>query len=262
MALATPPMVFGLVSADASAEGDASASFEQLAAWLREHAELELSRKTAASYKDLMASVREGSTDVAWIPPVVYAWLAEAVDPVGCIVRGGKTSYSAALTVLPDSTIAAVDDLHGAKAGWVDPWSAAGYVVPRIELMRAGFDPRRFVSEKFYGSHAAALRALRRRDCDVVCTFDGAWLQAPALEVRVLETYGPIPTDVIAVRRNLPAASYEQVRSAFRAACADQAARPLVRAVFGGDELREGALEGHEALRIRYDGALAQGLFD
>lgn len=262
MALATPPMVFGLVSSDASAEGDASASFEQLAAWLREHAELDLSRKTAASYKDLMASVREGSTDVAWIPPVVYAWLAEAVDPVGCIVRGGKTSYSAALTVLPDSTIAAVDDLHGAKAGWVDPWSAAGYVVPRIELMRAGFDPRRFVSEKFYGSHAAALRALRRRDCDVVCTFDGAWLQAPALEVRVLETYGPIPTDVIAVRRNLPAASYERVRTAFRAACADQTARPLVRAVFGGDELREGALEGHEALRLRYDGALAQGLFD
>ncbi len=265
------PLVFGVVRSDPSAEGDASLAFEQLAEWLRAHGQVALQRKAAASYKDLMASVREGGTDVAWIPPVVYAWLAEAVDPVGCIVRGGKTSYAAALTVLPDSPITSVDDLKGARAGWVDPWSAAGYVVPRIELKRGGFDPRGFASETFYGSHAAALRALRRRDCDVACTFDGAWLVAPALEVRVVERYGPIPTDVIAVRRNLPTASYEQVRSAFRAACADEArasgasgagARPLVRAVFGGDELREGALEGHEALRLRYDSALAQGLFD
>jgi ABC-type phosphate/phosphonate transport system substrate-binding protein len=174
---------------------------------------------------------------------------------------------------LEESSLHALADLNGSRAGWVDPWSAAGYVVPRIELARAGIDPARtFKTETFYGTHSDALLALARGDCDVAGTYAqtgegktapaGAWSALEDVRIRVIATFGSIPSDVIAARRNLAPAHYERALEAFRHAFADEAARPLVRAVFGGDELREGIEPGHDALRSAFERATANGLFD
>lgn len=264
-------LVFGV--ATSPPEDEAAAAFAQLAAWMRSNESLELERKPCASYRALAASVREGESDLAWLPPVVYAWLAEAVTPLGCVARGGQTSYSAAIVTRAGSPRKVLADLAGARAGWVDPWSAAGYVIPRMELVRAGIEPSTtFASETFYGSHRDVLRALARGDCDVAGTYArsgsatdaavGAWSALEGLEVRVIATFGSIPPDVLAVRRNLHPAQYDRALSALRNACADASARPLVRAVFGGDELREGIEAGHDTLRRSFERAVANGLFD
>lgn len=270
-------LVFGLVAPAPAAEG--SASFAALGAWLLENHHLAVERRAWPTYRALADSVREGKSDVAWLPPVVYAWLAEAVNPLGSIVRGGSTTYSAALVAREDSTIRTLADLKGLapsarkRAGWVDPWSAAGYVVPRIELARAGIDPTTaFATETFYGNHRDALLALGRGDCDLAGTYartraegsepEGAWSELEDVRVRVVATFGSIPSDVIAARRNLAPAHLERVLEAFRAASADATARSLVGAVFGGDELREGIEPGHDALRSSFERATANGLFD
>jgi len=264
-------LVFGLVPA--SQEGGEGSSFDELAGWFRANVDLEIERKAWPTYRGLAESVREGKSDVAWLPPVVYAWLAEAVSPIGSIVRGGSTTYSAALVAREDSSVRTLAELSGKRAGWVDPWSAAGYVVPRIELARAGIDPAAtFETETFYGSHRDVLRALARGDCDVAGTYartqeegsapEGAWSELEGVRVRVVAMFGSIPSDVIAVRRNLAPAQYERVLEAFRRASADEAARPLLRAVFGGDELRCGIEPGHDALRSAFERATANGLFD
>ena len=261
-------LVFGLVADPL--EGENSEAFDALAAWIAEHDGLTLERKPWPSYRELMGSVREGTSDVAWLPPVVYAWLAEGVAPLGSIARGGETTYAAALVTLDGSKVRGLDDLRGARAGWVDPWSAAGYVVPRLELAKDASAV--FRSEAFYGSHRDTLLALAKGDCDVVGTYarlsaaegepEGAWSELDDVKVRLITTFGSIPPDVIAVRRNLPPAQYERALSALRHACSDDAARPLVRAVFGGDELHEGVDKGHEKLRREFERATANGLFD
>ena len=265
-------LVFGLVAA--AGDGAAATRFEELAAWMKAHAALDLERRTAPTYYDLAMSVRQSESDVAWLPPVSYAWLAEAVTPLGSIVRDGRTSYSSALVVPAGSAFRTLHDLQGARAAWVDPWSAAGYVVPRLELAAAGIDPRAmFRAETFHGSHREVLAALGRGECDVAGTYartrydgdatvEGAWSELPDLDVRVLTIFGSIPPDVLVVRRSLAPAPYERALAAFRAACADEGARPLVRALFGGDELREGIEPGHATLRFAYEGAVANGLFD
>ncbi|MBX3262030.1 MAG: PhnD/SsuA/transferrin family substrate-binding protein [Labilithrix sp.] len=264
-------LAFGL---SAAPEAKVLAAFDELAAWLDVHAGLALERKAARTYQELAASVRDGASDVAWLPPVVYAWLAEAVTPIGSIARAGRTSYAAALVVQKDAKIASLADLRGTRAGWVDPWSAAGYVVPRIELARAGVDPTTaFRSEAFHGTHRDALLALARGDCDVAGTFarspagdaqatEGAWSELEGVDVRVLATFGSIPTDVIAVRRNLDPTSHERVVEALRRVADDAKARELLRAVFGGEELHEGLEPGHDALRRAFERATANGLFD
>lgn len=254
-------LVFGLVAA--TKEADAGAAFDELAAWMRSHQDVEITRKAWPTYRALSESVREGKSDIAWLPPVLYAWLAEAVTPLGCIARGGNTTYSAALVTLESSNLHELADLRGARAGWVDPLSAAGYVVPRLELARAGISPAHaFESETFYGTHRDALLALSRGECDVAGTFEGSWSVLVDVDVRVIATFGKIPSDVIAARRNLAPAPYQRALEAFRSACADDVARPLVRAVFGGDELHEGIEPGHDALRTAFESATANGLFD
>lgn len=268
-------LVFGLVSA--STEDGANASFDAFASWLLAKHELEVERKAWPTYKSLGESVREGTSDIAWLPPVVYAWLAEGVNPLGFIARGGSTTYSAALVTLEESGIRTLADLKKARprkrAGWVDPWSAAGYVVPRIELSRAGIDPSTtFASETFYGSHREAMLALARGDCDLAGTYarvpeeerppEGAWSELADVSVHVVAMLGSIPSDVLATRRNLAPNHYERVLEALRSASNDEAARPLLRAVFGGDEIREGVEAGHEALRSAFESATAKGLFD
>lgn len=261
-------LVFGLVAAE-----ETDPAFDALAEWLLEHEDVALEREARPTYRDLMASVRDGSCDVAWLPPVVYAWLAEAVTPIGSLARGGATTYTAALVSREGSELGALEDLRGVRAGWVDPWSAAGYVVPRLELAKAGVDlGAAFRSEAFFGTHKDALLALSRGECDVAGTYartregteepEGAWSELEDVRVRLITTFGAIPPDVIAARRNLPPAQYERARAALRSACADETARPLVRAVFGGADLHEGLEEGHETLRRRFERATADGLFD
>lgn len=271
MATELTRVVFGLVVT--SPDDLVVASLAELASWMREHTSVDIEPNPSPTYTALASSVRGGSSDVAWLPPVVYARLAEAVTPLGCILRDGRAIYSAAVIVLEESSIRSLSDLERVRAGWVDPWSAAGFVVPRIELARAGVDPSRaFRTEHHYGSHRDVVDALVRGDCDVVATYarvkeegaelEGAWSAVDGIHVRVLATFGPIPADVIAARRNLDLSTYERVLDALRKACADDAARPLVRAVFGGSELREGVEPGHETLRRALERAMANGLFD
>lgn len=252
---------FALVQTRSSKE--TADRFEELAAFLRARGLVELTGRPLPSYKQLAASIRDGSSDVAWLPPVVYAWLAEGVTPIGSIVRAGTSEYSSALVVRDDSSIQGLADLAQVRAGWVDPWSAAGYVVPRLELARRGILPdKAFRSETFHDSHREALLALGRGACDVAGVYAGAWRDVPDVPVRVLATFGPIPTDVIAVRRNLAPRDHEGVVEALRATTADAKGRELLRAVFGGEELREDLAEGHTALRLAYESGVAHGLFD
>lgn len=272
--VAAMKLTFGLVGN--GDETKATAAFDALARWLESEADVTLERVRAKSYEDLAISVREGKSDLAWLPPVVFARIAEGVTALGSIVRAGKTSYAAALLVADSSTVETMADLQGLRAGWVDPWSAAGFVVPRIELAARGVDPATtFRSESFHGSHRETLLALQRGECDVVGTFarlpekdaasalatEGAW-STEDVKVRVVATFGPVPTDVIAVRRNLPPEAYERALAALRKASASEEARELVKGVFGGEQLREGVEPGHETLRRAYERAVANDLFD
>lgn len=239
-----------------------------------EHAGVDVTSFQAPSYEALANEVREGRVDVAWLPPIVFVRLADAVTPLGSIVRGGSSSCEAAVVVKSDSRIRTIDGLRGARAGWVDPWSAAGFVLPRVKLALLGVDPRTvFRTETFYGSHRAVIHALVEGACDVAGTYarpdddasgvqTGAWSEVVGAEVRVLATFGAIPPDVIGVRKGYPDDARARLLDALRAACADEQTRPVLQDIFGGNELREGLAKGYESLESALAMATARRLFD
>lgn len=231
-----------------------------------------LEARPSQTYEELARDVRKRRVDVAWLPPIVRVRLGDAVIALGSILRDGRITYETALIVRKDSKAKTVGDLRGARAGWVDRWSAAGFVLPRVNLALVGIDPRSFFrTETFYGSHRAVVEALRDGACDVAGTHaqadargkvkSGSWSDVEGAEVRVLATFGAIPPDVIAVRADVDEKRQAALRDAFRALGADAEGRRLLSAVFGGETFVEDVSKSYDALARALDMASARGLF-
>ena len=264
-------IVFGLVVP--SAGSGLGERVDELARWMGERLGAPIQRREAASYEALANDVRDGLVDVAWLPPIVFVRLGEVVTPIGSILRGGASAYEAALIVRASSDVRTIEALRGTRAGWVDRWSAAGFVLPRVKLALLGVDPRTlFRTETFHGSHRSAIKALLEGACDVAGTYAradesgavtaGGWSEIAGAEVRVLTTFGAIPPDVLAVRTAVAGRIRDKAFAAFRDACADEKMRTLVREVFGGDALTEGLAPGYDELQKALDTATSRGIFD
>jgi phosphonate transport system substrate-binding protein len=185
----------------------------------------------AADYRIVLASIQQGLVSFAWLPPLVAARATRQhlVDPIAIAVRRGRTAYTTVLVTRPDSTIRSISDLRNVRVAWVDRESASGYAVLRSALARAGVRlTEAFSSEVFLRTHAAVARAVMDGKVDVGATCANAdagdirFASSPhegdpgltRAELRPVFEAGPIPSDLFAVRRDLP----PRVRSALESA--------------------------------------------
>jgi ABC-type phosphate/phosphonate transport system substrate-binding protein len=189
--------------------------------------------------------------------------------------RAGTSGYQSVLVVRGTSRIHMLDGLRGASAAWVDPLSASGYVLPRIQLAALGIDPRDlFGEERFYGSHGAAVKAVLDGHADVAATFGGvdgagapgrgSWSDdggSPG-DLRVLATFGAIPSDLIAIRRDIAPDVRRALAAAFVDACIDPTTAPVARRFFGVDGFAPDGFASYDGLRRALDAAAARGLLE
>ncbi len=148
------PIVFGYCAGGtSSAQRNRFAQFSEM---LARRSKLEVALFESASYEELATAVVSGYVDVAWLPPIPFIALNrhEAVVPLVHLPRGGTSTFHSALIVRSDSRFRTLSDLRGARAAWVDRYSASGFVVPRVALANAGLDPRTAFSEqRLWRSH-------------------------------------------------------------------------------------------------------------
>ena len=167
-----------------------------------------------------------------------------------------------------------VEEVHAARAAWVDRSSAAGYVFPRLLLAAHGVDPATaFQQESFVQSHAEVVRHVVNGLADVGATFAslspagkvlrGGWTEPDGSNpkpVHVLATFGPIPNDAMAVSTALA----PDLRAALTRAALNTGATPTLRAalrhLFGADALAPVAEETYAELRALVTRALKSGV--
>ena len=236
----------------------------ELLGWVSERTGAQLVRRQVASYDDLARLLRGGVLQVAWLPPILFARLdvEGVVRELVCADRGSGATYVSALVARAGGSVRALEDARGKRVGWVDPLSAAGYVVPRLRLAHLGHAPGAyFAEESFLGSHAAVVRAVLDGSVDVGATYagfdaDGALARgafrdvgARADELAIVESFGPVPSDVVAVHSAVPAELATLLAEAFEAASADPVAREAVQRTFDAERLTRQPLAGHDLLR-------------
>ncbi len=126
------------------------------------------------SYAALKEELDAGLADVVWAPPLIAAELEGA--GTGRIellsTRDGRTGYHAAIFTSHASRIEKLADLQGAHVAWVDVFSAAGYLAPRMRIMAEGLDPDTlFGRESFLKTHAKVACAVLDGEADVGATY-------------------------------------------------------------------------------------------
>jgi phosphonate transport system substrate-binding protein len=240
-------------------------------------AALEIMVSEAKSYEELTQRLVAHEVDIAWLPPIPLVALErrKAAVPLVSHHRDGSRDFHCVLVARYDSPIKTLEDLGGRRAAWVDPFSASGYVLPRIELFARGVDPRTaFFAEKFYHSHDAAVRAVIHCRADFAATWagldaSGKVVRAPWDDMdraydtlRVFAVLGAIPSDTIAARPNLPFVVREKIRTALIRLAGDARHHFRIRDLFGVDEFRPWPTLGYEELRRAAMMASESGLLE
>lgn len=247
--------------------------------WVGERAGVQLVRRQARSYDELVNLLRAGDLDVAWLPPIPFSRL-EGEGVVHALVtaeRGGVDQYVSVLLARSDGPIVVLTDVKGRRVGWVDPLSATGYVVPRMRLAArfpgsGAAGPRLFASETFFGSHAAVARAILDGTVDVGATYggfadDGSLVRGPFLELgadasrlRVVEAFGGIPPDVVAVHSRIAPAIAQALGVAFEQTSKDPLALEHVHVLFGAMFFITKPLVGYDLLRTEVEHGVDSGV--
>jgi phosphate/phosphite/phosphonate ABC transporter binding protein len=219
---------------------------------------LELALCEAHSYGELAELVQHKKVDVAWLPPLAFIALERhnLVRPLVTVQRDGHDDFYSVIIVAADSKIRDPRGLKARRAAWVDRYSAAGYVLPRIGLFATGIDPRSaFVAEKFFGSHEGVVRAVVEGRADFGGTYAGtdpsgkivrgSWLEVPGAEnaVRVLATFGTIPNDLIGARPTLKGKAREALTRTLVGLSSDPDRHQMIRDLFGADAFRRWAAD-------------------
>lgn len=269
------PLVFAYAAHAASTAS--KRDMKELLGLVGSTAGVALVARAVESYPALAAAVDNGEVDIAWLPPVSYILLQKRgkVTPLVSHHRGGRAEFHSVILVRSSSRIRTVEGLRGKRAAWVDKHSASGYVLPRIQLAAMGIDARTaFESERFFKSHDAVVRAVVGDKADFCATYArldrtgtavrGAWMDLPGAEgvIRVLTTFGTIPSDCISARADLDPALCDALRQGFIDAAYDVRGALLVHGLFGVDEFRPWEDVGYTTLRRAMIRAASEGLFE
>lgn len=137
--------------------------------------------QVARDYDELAQKTYAGEAELVWAPSAVCAQLDDARVVLRAI-RGGHGMYHSALVGRAEARLTPTT-LNGARAAWVDPLSAGGYLLPLAWLRGQGIEPNLVLERQdFLGSHRAVIDAVLEGHYDVCA------VSTPSRDPKALET--------------------------------------------------------------------------
>jgi phosphonate transport system substrate-binding protein len=130
---------------------------------------------------------------------------------------GGKTSYRSYWLTLRDKPYTAIDQLRGKPVAFASRTSTSGFLIPLLDLHQRGLVGDDAALEPFFVS---AVERVLSGDAEAAAVSDYVFDQDKHLSaeqrarLRVLQSQGPVPSHVLAVRASLPPADQDALRTA------------------------------------------------
>jgi phosphate/phosphite/phosphonate ABC transporter binding protein len=223
-----------------------------LCAYLSQSSPVQVVPHRSPSSEALASALHAGRVQVAWVGALLMLVNEQMVEtvPIVSSVRENVALYHSVLFAPAQSSIRDIQGTKGKRIAWVAPSSSAGYVVPRLSLIRAGVPMRGwFAEERFTGSHVNAVRAVVEGAADVAATYaifeggdarrelarSGYRTYDPKLEVRVLDTSGPIPADLIVAAPTVSPEIRRVLSSALLRISGDPRSKAIMSELIGAD---------------------------
>ncbi len=164
------------------------------------------------TYADAINKVKAGEYDLVSLSPYAYTQATDEVK-LNCLVQSiadGSATASGYVFVRDDSPRRSIEELVGARFGFVDPDSTSGYLYPMKLLRDRKFNPVTLASTEFLGNHEAVLLAVLEGRVDVGATYQGAFAalrRARGVDprsFRVIAKTQRMPRDIFCLRRDVP----------------------------------------------------------
>jgi phosphonate transport system substrate-binding protein len=223
-------------------------AFEEVCALLSEDVGAHVTPLLAHAPSTLAEALAQGRADFAWISPTLLLMASglEGVVPLVSSVRQGVATFHSVVFTAPSSRFATAKDLRDARAAWVAPTSASGYLVGRLALARLGVDlDAAIAADAFVDSHGGVVRAVLGGEADLGATYAhcdaaGKLLRAgyhdEGGDARVLAIGGPIPADMIVARPGLELGARVRFAGALCRLAHDPVGSKPLRATIGADD--------------------------
>ncbi|MCA9670288.1 MAG: phosphate/phosphite/phosphonate ABC transporter substrate-binding protein, partial [Myxococcales bacterium] len=198
-------------------------SIAPLLAYLERRVHRRFELVVSDSYTQMMDALVKGQVDVADLTAYPFLLTQQRdpkIQPLATAVTESSKTYESYLVVPRESKAERIGDVRGKRICYVDSTSTSGYLMPRVMVRAAGFDPDRFFgSVQFSGNHYRALRDLLAARCDVAAVTSGAYVSArrqhiPIANVRILKISQPIPHGVFCAGSHVPRAVARRIRAA------------------------------------------------
>lgn len=180
----------------------------------------------ATNYNAEIEAMRAGKLEIGEFGPLGYILAHQIADAEAVATFAqpdGKkaATYTASIVTMPGSGITNIKQVAGRSFAFSDPDSTSGHLFPAYGLRKNGIDPDTGVKGVYAGSHTASFEAIRNRKVDAgefnSQVMDSAMAagQYHDGDFVTLWKSDPIPTDPIAVRKDLPDSFKARVREAF-----------------------------------------------
>jgi phosphonate transport system substrate-binding protein len=143
----------------------------------------------------------------------------------------GTTSYRSYWLTLRDKPYSAIDQLRGKPVAFASRTSTSGFLIPLLDLHQRGLVGADAALESFFGKgnvlfgvgYVSAVERVLSGDAEAAAVSDYVFDQDKHLSseqrarLRVLQSQGPVPSHVLAVRASLPPADQDALRTALLA---------------------------------------------
>jgi len=215
---------------------------KELARVLKQETGLHFKTSVATSYAAVIEAMGAGKTDVGWLPPFSYVLAHDKyeVELLFVVKRFGSPFYKGQILVRADSGIESLAELKGKDFAYVDPASTSGHLYPKSLLASQGHDPEKFFRKVvFVGSHNAVALAVLKGEVDGGATYDD--VRATVVKnypdifdrLQVLAYTQDIPNNTVTVRKELPPAIKEKIRTGLKALTRSPEGSAILKQVYG-----------------------------
>jgi len=103
------------------------------------------------SYREILDLLLQERLAFAWICGYPYVLHQDRLRLLAVPLYGGKPLYQSYLIVpAGDTRTHSIEDLQGKVFAYSDPDSNSGFLVPQVELLKSGIEPKRFFAKTFY----------------------------------------------------------------------------------------------------------------
>jgi phosphonate transport system substrate-binding protein len=205
------PLKFGVGMFQPDREKN-DATYRPLAQHLAQRFGRPVELRTVDSWEGLAKSLANGETDLALMGPWGYVLANHFADAqvVSTILYQGKPEYFALIVTHPESGLASIDDLLGAKGrggsfAFGDKGSTSGYLIPFHLFQQRGIDPEKHFARVLYTKHQAIQTQVTAGQLDAGADYNrnrSAMIDQGLIKAersKVIWQSAPLPNDAFAV---------------------------------------------------------------